>query len=365
MIRLARPQISEDAIAKVADVLRSGNLVQGKYVRQFEKDLEKYLGVDHAIVVSSGTAALHLSLIALGIGPGHEVIVPTFSFPATANVVEAVGATPVFVDITLEDYCIDTTLVEDAITMYTKAIMPVHEFGQTAKIDHIVDVAKNYDLEIIEDAACALGSEYKGKKAGTFGGLGCFSFHPRKAITTGEGGAIVTNDSQLAEKLRAIRNHGITTINSKVKFMHAGLNYRITDFQAAIGLAQLNGLNKQIDSRIRLAQIYDSYISSLSWVKSSATFADRKCVYQTYHVLFEDEDQRERVISSLNGAHIEVNIGAYALPNIHYYKKKYHLPQNKFVNAKHAQALGLALPIGSHVTTSQIEFIMSQFKRQE
>jgi len=164
MIRLAKPHITEEAIERVAEVLRSGNLVQGKNVRQFEQDIQEYLNVKYAVMVSSGTAALHLSLLALDIGPDDEVIVPAFTYPATANVVEIVGAKPILVDITLDNFCIDVSQIEQAITDRTKAIIPVHEFGQAADIDIISAIAKQYNLMIVEDAACALGTEYKGKK---------------------------------------------------------------------------------------------------------------------------------------------------------------------------------------------------------
>lgn len=213
MIRLTRPYIPDEAIEKCIEVLRSGNLVQGLYAEKFEQAISDYLDVKHAMVVSSGTAALHLSLIALGIGPGDEVIVPAFSFPATANVVELVGAKPVFVDIKLDDFCIDASFIESVITNNTKAIIPVHEFGMPANMKPVLKLAEKYKLFIIEDAACALGAEYENRKAGAFGNLGCFSFHPRKAITTGEGGVVVTNDISLAEKIRAIRNHGIEKVS--------------------------------------------------------------------------------------------------------------------------------------------------------
>jgi len=177
MIRLAKPHIPDGAIAAVIEVLKSGDLVQGKYVKEFEQKLMEYLDIENAVVVSSGTAALHLSLIALGIGQGDEVVVPAFTFPATANVVELVGAKPVFVDINLDDYCIDAKKIAKVITERTKAIMPVHEFGQAAKMDDIAQIAHKYNLRVVEDAACALGTEFNHQKVGTFGDFGCFSFH--------------------------------------------------------------------------------------------------------------------------------------------------------------------------------------------
>jgi len=276
MIKLAKPNISEEAIKKASDVIRSGNLVQGKYVKEFEESLCRYLNVKNAIVVSSGTAALHLALLVLDIKKGDEVIVPAFTFPATANVVEIVGAKPIFVDITLDDFCIDTSKIEEKITSNTKVIIPVHEFGQAAKMDDIMNIAKKYNLKIMEDAACALGAEINNKKVGTFGDLGCFSFHPRKAITTGEGGAIVTNNDVLAEKLRALRNHGISLVNNKVDFIYAGLNYRMTDFQAALGLVQLSEIENIIEQRIKIANLYDDKLSYNSKIKLPYYFENHR-----------------------------------------------------------------------------------------
>ena len=363
MIRLAKPYIPEEAYKLVIDILKSGDLVQGKYVEQFEQELKKYLGVKKAVIVSSGTAALHLSLLALGIGPGDEVIVPAFGFPATANVIELVGAKSVFVDISLNDYCIDVGKIKEVITKRTKAIIPVHEFGQTADMYPIIAIAKQYDLKIIEDTACALGGEYRGKKAGTFGNMGCFSFHPRKALTTGEGGAIVTNDSSLAENVKSLRNHGISIVNDKIDFKYAGLNYRMTDFQAVLGIAQLKEINSLINQRIKMADIYDKNLKEIKWIKTPKKIAGRKTVYQTYHVMISNDIKRDEIKTNLKNKGIETNIGAYALHMIKYYKKKYNYFPDSSINAKNAYLKGLALPIGAHLNTENIRLICNLIKK--
>jgi len=360
MIKLAKPFIPEKAINAVVEVLKSGNLVQGKYVKQFEKKLEEYLNVENAVVVSSGTAALHLALMALEIGQGDEVIVPAFTFPATANVVELVGAKPVFVDITLDDFCIDTSKIEEVITKRTKVIMPVHEFGQAAKMDDILEISKKHNLKIIEDAACALGTEYDGKKAGTFGSAGCFSFHPRKAITTGEGGAIVTKDSVLAKKLRSLRNHGIDKVQNKIDFFYTGLNYRMTDFQAALGLYQLEIIDELINKRIEQAAMYDSLLSDTEWIKTPSIYSDRKMVYQTYHVLLNNNIDRNKFIRYLQKEGIETNIGAQAVHLQSYYSLKYSESNHQLNNARNAFLNGFALPIGIHLIGGNIKHIASQ-----
>ncbi len=362
MIKLAKPNISEKAIKGVVEVLKSGNLVQGEYVKKFENSLQRYLKANFAVVVSSGTSALHLSLIALDIQPGDEVIVPAFTFPATANAVELVGATPVFVDIDMDDFCIDPDGIEEKITTKTKAIIPVHEFGQSADIEKILEITRQNNLKIVEDAACALGSEFNGKKIGTFGELGCFSFHPRKAITTGEGGLIVTNNEKLSKRIQILRNHGISVKKGKTDFVEAGFNYRMTDFQAVLGCTQLDDLDDIIACRLKLSKIYDELLSQIDWIKTPKKFKNRKMIYQSYHILIDEAMKRDNVMAKLKKFGVETNIGAYALNCVSYYKKKYNLKDDDFPNAVSAYRKGLALPIGNHVGGEEIRSIAGFFK---
>lgn len=358
MIKLSKPYIPDSAIEEAVKALKSGNLVQGEYVRRLEEALCSYLKIKNAIVVSNGTAALHLALIALGVKCGDEVIVPAFTFPATANVVEIVGAKTVLVDINVNDYCIDTSQIEKAITSKTKAIIPVHEFGQSAKIDEIISIAESHNLLVIEDAACALGTEFKNKKVGTFGDVGCFSFHPRKAITTGEGGAIVTNDDKIAERLRSIRNHGISIdADGKYDFIYAGLNYRMTDFQAAIGLAQLSVIEEIIAKRIEIAKFYDAQLADIAWLKTPVIFSDRKMVYQTYHILVDEKIDRDNLIRYMKNNNVETNFGAYALNCLTYYIEKYKLDNSCMSIAYKAYKKGIALPMSYSLNNNDVEFI--------
>ncbi|MBK7854503.1 MAG: DegT/DnrJ/EryC1/StrS family aminotransferase [Bacteroidetes bacterium] len=243
-IPLMQPGINDSDIEAVANVLRSGMLVQGKSSLEFEKEIADYLGCKHAILVSNGTASLHLALIALGIQEGDEVIVPAFSYVATANVVELVGATPIFVDVSIDDFNIEVSQIEKCITPRTKAIMPVHEFGIAANMDEIIEIAKKHNLKIIEDAACALGAKYNGKFVGTLSDIGSFSLHPRKSITSGEGGIITTDDDTIADKIKLLRNHGQRTVDGEMIFEEAGFNYRLTDFQAALAHSQFKRMEK-------------------------------------------------------------------------------------------------------------------------
>ena len=297
-------------------------------------------------------------MIALKLKAGAEVILPAFTFPATAHVVELVGAKSVFVDINMSDFCIDVTKIEQAVTSKTKAIMPVHEFGQSPDIGKIIEIAHKHNLYVIEDAACALGTEYNGKKCGTFGEIGCFSLHPRKAITSGEGGIVVTNNDEIAKKIKCLRNHGIDYSSGSMDFICAGFNYRMTDFQAALCIEQLNTIEHQITHRISIAQIYNELLKKIKWIKTPDTFSNRKMVYQTYHVLIDEQIDRSNLIAFLRNNDIETNLGAQALNCLSYYKNKYQLNDNSFVCAEKAFKYGLALPIGNHIKKADIDYII-------
>ncbi len=362
MIKLAKPYIPASAYTAVIKVLKSGHLIQGKEVAAFEKALSRYLNIKYAVLVSSGTAALHLSLMAIGVKAGDEVVVPAFTFPATANVVELVGAKCVFVDIALDDFCIDPEKLEKAITRKTKAIIVVHEFGQAADIQKILKIAQKYHLKIIEDAACSLGAEYKGRKVGTFGHLGCFSFHPRKALTTGEGGALVTPDRKLAEKIRSLRNHGIGLLKGRTDFIAPGLNYRMTDLQAVLGLSQMSHINKFIRARIQMARFYDKQLKNIDWLQVPRQFKERKAIYQTYHLLISKRAGRDRLKTVLYKNGIETNLGAQAVPAMAYYRKKYRHRSEDFPNAYRAFTEGLALPLGMHLNKKNLAYIVKKIK---
>ena len=359
MIRLSRPQIPEIALQQVLDVLDSGMLVQGKWVRRFEQELEAYLDIENCILVSNGTAALHLTLLAAGIGSGDEVIVPAYTFTAVANAVELTGARPIFADIQLSDCCIDTLCLSALITPATKAIIAVHEFGLMADLDKIIELAQLHNLLVIEDAACALGATLHNKKAGTFTYTGCFSFHPRKILTTGEGGAIVTKDAKLANHLRNMRNHGIENNHGKIDFVCAGYNYRMTEFQAALGPSQLDTLDETIIEHRRQATIYQTLLSGITGLHLPRPLKDSEATYQTFHLLFDQASKRDGVKSALLAEGIESNIGAYAIPHLSYYKEKYSTDDNAFPAAQAAFQRGLAIPLGVHLQNEDLSHISS------
>lgn len=365
MIKLSCPNLSEKAIEAVGQVLRSGNLVQGKQCALFEEELAGYLGIKHVALVSSGTAALHVSLMALDIGYGDAVIVPDFTFPATANAVAMTGATPLMVDVEIDTYNISTKAVNELIATWSgpqklKAIIPVHEFGLPANIDEIMAVAEKHNLYVIEDAACALGATYHNKKAGTFGDLGCFSFHPRKTITTGEGGAIATNDDKLDQRVRALRNHGMLKTSEGMQFVEASTNYRMTDFQAALGRSQLPELNSWLLHRRRLVSEYADQLTGLiSMGIVNLPIISNEHSYQTFMILLSNEIDRNQLIQKLKDEGVETNLGAQCLSELNLYAQASIVKGN----ANKLSNSGLALPLHEKITTEEVAYVCGKLKK--
>jgi len=358
-IPLASPDIRETDITAVSAVLRTGNLVQGKQVEQLENNLANYLRVPYCVAVTNGTATLHLTLVALGLGLGDEVIVPAFSYIATANVVELVGAKPIFVDITLDSFNINADLIEAKITPRTKAIIIVHEFGLAADMHRIKAICDAHGLWLVEDAACALGAKDQGSFAGTIGIAGSFSFHPRKAITSGEGGAIVTSDAELALRLRALRNHGMDSTNkNKMDFILAGYNCRMTDFQAALLDSQL----QRIDTILKQKQlIADRYLNEIKhpYIKLPVVPAGKLPSWQTFHLVLQDSLNQTETISKLRDSGIGANYGAQCMPAQSYFLQKYkHDILAEFPQAWIAFQAGLAIPLYEKLNNDQVTHII-------
>ena len=275
-IPIARPSFGRAEEDAVVEVLRSGWVSQGPRVAEFERRFVEYVGAAHAIAVSSCTTALHLALLTAGVEPGDEVICPSLSFIATANAIVYAGATPVFADIDRATYNLNPESVESSITVRTKAILLVHQIGLPSCIDEMQSIASRHGLILIEDAACAIGSEYRGQRIGRpHTSLACFSFHPRKILTTGEGGMLTTDDAELAARVRRLRQHAMTVSDlarhnsTRVvteSYDEIGYNYRMTDLQAAVGLVQLQRLDKMLCRRRELAQRYSERLSALGWL---------------------------------------------------------------------------------------------------
>jgi len=275
-IPVARPAIGQDEISAVTAVLESGMLAAGERVAEFEKKFADYCGTTNAVAINNGTAALHAALLAADIGVGDEVIVPSFSFIATASAVSMTGAKPIFVDVNEQTFGIDPAQVEGSVTPKTKAVIGVHLFGQLFDIPGIQQVCESHNLTLIEDAAQAHGAMYNGEKTGGFGQFGCFSFYATKNMTTGEGGMVTTSDKAYNERLRLLINHG-----QSEKYLHTrlGYNYRMTDVAAAIGLVQLKKLEKFNMRRRKNAEYYDTHIS----VKGLVTPAVAQGMHHVYH----------------------------------------------------------------------------------
>jgi dTDP-4-amino-4,6-dideoxygalactose transaminase len=318
-IPLLKPYFDSEELEEISEVLNSCWVSQGPKVKEFEKKIESYLGVKYAIAVSNCTSALHLSLLSLGIKKDNEVLVSDYTFPATGHAVLYCDARPVFIDIDSKTYNIDIDLIEGKITEKTKAIVPVHIFGQPVNMHEIMHIAKDHNLKVIEDAACALGARYKKRFAGTFGNIGCFSFHARKGITTGEGGMVVTNDSKLEEKIRYLSVFGIQSAWDREQskfiiptFNYLGYNYKMSDITAAVGVAQLKKLDKIIKRKQNLAKYWTDELESLEYIKAPFVNQDVKHVFQSYVGLVDKRINRNKLIESLNRNGLQTQIGTYA-----------------------------------------------------
>jgi perosamine synthetase len=310
-IPVAKPYVGREEEQAVAEVLRSGWLSQGPRVAEFEKAFSAYVGAPHSIAVSSCTTALHLAVLALGIGSGEEVICPSFSFIATANSIVHAGATPVFVDIDPNSYNLHPGKLEQAITPRTRAIMVVHQVGLPAALDEILAIAEKHGLAVIEDAACAIGSEYHGKRIGSpRGRLACFSFHPRKILTTGEGGMITTADPDLAARLRGLRQHAMSVSDvarhnsNRVVFeqyTEVGYNFRMTDLQAAVGLVQLSRMDLMLTRRRQLASLYSERLRAVPWLTTPQVPENHLHNFQSYvvRVLHNSPVSRDQLMQDL------------------------------------------------------------------
>lgn len=366
VIRLARPHITDEDIAAVIDVLKTGQLVQGKTVQEFERRIADYTDGGELTAVCNGTAALHLSLLALGIGAGDRVGVAAYSWPATANAVVVTGALPVFIDIETSTMGMDPVALEKILQRGEPlhALIPVHAFGQMADMNAIMAIAGAHGIPVIEDAACALGASLDGRAAGAWGTLGCFSFHPRKAATTGEGGAIRTSDRQLATRVRALRNHGQDPDAATPDFVAAGFNLRLTEFQAALGISQLKRYGDLIASRRQQAERYDELLARLPLILPKPVEKDSH-IYQSYVVRLSATlaARRSAILSSLREQGIEANIGTHHMPLITYYRREFGYQTGDFPVTDEVASSSIALPLHSYLTESDQEAVVQALGR--
>jgi perosamine synthetase len=353
-IWLTRPQTDESEIDEIREVLASGTLTQGPKVAELESMVAGLVGTRHAFATTSATTALHLSLVALGIGPGDEVLVPDFTFPATANVVVQQGATPILVDIELERFGVDAAHLDALVTSRTRAVMPVHAFGLVADMTPILEIARRHGLTVVEDAACALGATYGDRPAGSFGTAGCFSFHPRKSITTGEGGMITTSDEGLADRIRLLRSHGGVREENRFTFEAAGYNYRLSDILAAVGVAQMRKLPAFLEARRRVAGWYESALQGASFLRLPVTPDGSVHTYQSYVVLLDESVDRDAVIRRLRDDEIETTIGTYALHMQPYFARTFGYRPGDRPRSRRAFDSSLALPLHGGMTQGEV-----------
>lgn len=380
-IPIAKTNLTEAEINSVLEPLQSGWLVQGPKVREFEEKWSAFTSSAQSIAVTSCTSGLHLSLAASGFGPGDEAIVPAFTWISTANVVEHLGGKVVFCDIDLKTFNIDVDQIESKITDRTKAIFPVHLFGLSADMDPILDLARKYNLFVVEDAACGFGSKYKGRHVGTFGNTGCFSFHPRKAITTGEGGMVTTNDGELAEKIRRLRDHGAAMTDLQrhlgarpyllADHPDAGYNQRMTDLQAAIGSAQMDRAYDIVFERQALAKKYDDAFANLDWLRTPFRGDDYEHGYQSYPCLFMPEEISVSSIEQINAGRnqwmddlqktgISTRPATHAVHMLSFYKEKYNLIPENFPNAYAADQCSISLPLFHGMKDEEQNFVIEK-----
>jgi dTDP-4-amino-4,6-dideoxygalactose transaminase len=343
VIRLAWPDVGAEEAAAVAEVLESGRLTMGPKVEEFEAELARACGVEHAAAVSSGTAALHLAVIALGIGEGDEVVVPAYTFPATANVVAIAGARPVLVDVDPVTMNLDPQRVAEAVTPRTRAVIGVHAFGHPLPWGELRGVVPER-VHLFEDAAGALGALWRGRACGGLGELGCLSFHPRKIVTTGEGGAVTTNDPELAQRVRELRDHGIDRRGDS-RVAAPGLNYRLSDILCAVGIPQLRRLEELLQAREAIAHGYAKRLRGLLETPS-AEVSDRHG-WQAYVVQL---DRRDEALAALRERGIEAQIGTYALHRLDAYRD-----QGPFPGADGCFARALALPFHTRLTEADLD----------
>jgi perosamine synthetase len=342
-IRLAWPDVGPEELAAVAEVLESGFLTMGPKVAEFEAGLADACGTEHAVVVSSGTAALHLAVEALGLGPDDEVIVPAYTFPATANAVVLAGARPVLVDVDPRTMNVDPANVYEALTERTRAVIAVHLFGRPLDWEALQSAVPP-EVALIEDAAGALGARWRDMPCGGLGLMSCLSFHPRKVVTTGEGGAVATSDAALADAMRRLRHHGIEGSD----IPQPSTNYRLSDLQCAIGITQLARLDELLTTRRRLAQAYTVRLAGIA--ETPAADEGDEHGWQAYVV---QVDLRDEVLAGLREQGIEAQIGTYALNRLSAYRD-----QGPFPGADSCFERALALPFHSRLSDGDIDRVV-------
>jgi len=370
-----RPEITEDEIQSVVATLRSGWLTTGSKVKRFEEQFAGYLGCRHAVAVNSGTAALHLALDAVGIKEGDEVIVPTMTFAATAEVVFYLKAKPVLVDCRPDTLNIDPEQIENAITSKTRAIIPVHFGGQPCEMDRILEIARQYKVKVIEDAAHALPASYRDKKVGAIGDITCFSFYATKTITTGEGGMATTENSEWAERMRMMSLHGISHDAWKrytkegswyYEILNPGFKYNLTDIAAAIGIEQLKKCDEFRKAREKIAKIYDTSFADLEEIQTPVRRSSPEHAWHLYVIelnLDHLQITRNQFIDALREEQIGTSVHFIPLHLHPYYRDKFGYHPSDFPNASSAFERIVSLPIYPRMTEADVESVIGAVRK--
>ncbi|RZD48708.1 MAG: UDP-4-amino-4,6-dideoxy-N-acetyl-beta-L-altrosamine transaminase [Thaumarchaeota archaeon] len=366
------PCITDQDKRTIMTALRSRWLTNGPMLEKFENNIRKFVGTKHAIGVGSATQSLHLSLRALDIGPGDEVIVPTFTFAATANAVIYCGAKPILTDVDSKTFNIDPISIKNKITKRTKAIIPVHYGGQSCDMDVITTISRKYGLSIVEDCAHALGSKFKNKHCGNIGNLGCFSFYPTKIITSGEGGMVTTNHPRLSKKIQLLRSQGMNILphqrelKNKWRYdiIDLGYNYRLDEIRAGLGFSQSNRINYINKMRIKIAKKYNKLIKNINGISIPATKENRNHIYHLYTIKIEKDFHQGRndLLKKLNIKQIGTSIQYYPLHLMSYYKKYFPQKISDFPISNRLKDQVLCLPIYVGMTDKQIEYVVNVLK---
>ncbi|MDP3699464.1 MAG: DegT/DnrJ/EryC1/StrS family aminotransferase [Hylemonella sp.] len=372
-IPISLPVTGEEEWQATREPLMTGWLTSGPKVREFEQLFAQRHQVKHALAVTSATTALHLALVALGVGPGDEVVVPAFTWVSTANVVEYCGAKVVLVDVNPETFNIDPADLRRRITPRTRAIIPVHLFGLCADMDAIRAIAG--DIPLVEDGACAAGAAYRDVPAGGLGAIGCFSFHPRKSITTGEGGMVTTNDDRLAEVIGMLRNHGASVSEEQrhlgprpyilPEFNMLGYNYRMTDLQGAVGVVQMKKLDTFIDERDRWAKYYNQELAEISWLRTPSHTPAYRHGWQSYVTLVDQAKApmaRNEIMEQLQAQGISTRPGTHAVHMLAYYRNKYKLKPSDYPGAQIANDCSMAIPLHNRMSAEDYQYVVNAIK---
>ncbi|MFI4992229.1 MAG: DegT/DnrJ/EryC1/StrS family aminotransferase [Solirubrobacterales bacterium] len=363
VLRLAKPVFGEDALAAVGRVLASGHLTQGPVVAEFEQAMAAFCGVEHAIATTSATTAIELALAAHDIGPGDLVLAPDFTYPATGNAVLQRGARLRLVEADPETYCVDVGALESALDENPKAVIAVDVFGLPADYATIESLLSDRGITLICDAACSLGGEIDGRRTGGFGAASCFSFHPRKSLTTGEGGMVSTNDGDLAERLRRLRNHGSERDGWRSSFVEPGFNYRMSDINAALGLVQLPRYAEVLARRRALAARLTERLAGLAGVRPQKVPARHLHPYQAYVVVLDARIDRDRTIAVLRELGVESTLGTYALHLEPAFSARDCGGADGLPASRVLAERTLALPLHEHLRDEDIELIAAALEQ--